>query len=215
LTLPNEGYEKIVARRFGGPEVLEIERERALPEPAEGEVRVRITAAGVGYTDTILRRGKYIDYKGGLPLTPGYDFAGIVDKLGPGVSALSVGQLVADMPMNGSYSQYIVRRAVDLAAVPDGIDPVAAVEVPLMWMTAWQMLTRSAILPTGSAILVVGASGSVGRALVILGRHLGLEVIGTASAKNLASVEALPAAPGSPPRLTPLAGRAGKRAGSP
>jgi len=191
MTLPNEGFEKVVAKSFGGPEVLQVERVPVLPEPGAGEVRVRVQAAGVGYTDTILRRGKYIDYKGGLPLTPGYDFAGIVDKLGAGVSDLRLGQLVADMPMNGSYTQYIVRRAEDLIPVPDGIDPVAAVEVPLMWMTAWQMLTRSVNLAAGSTILVVGASGSVGRALVILGRHLGLNVVGTCSARNLASVEAM------------------------
>jgi NADPH:quinone reductase-like Zn-dependent oxidoreductase len=187
----SEGFDKIVARQFGGPEVLELERIAVLPEPGEGEVRVRVEAAGVGYTDTILRRGKYVDYKAGLPLTPGYDFAGIVDKLGAGVTGLRIGQRVADMPMYGSYTQYIIRRAEQLCAVPEGIDAVAAVEIPLMWMTAWQMLTRSVTLPAGSTILVVGASGSVGRALVILACHLGLNVVGTCSAKNFSGVEAL------------------------
>ncbi|WP_240653481.1 zinc-binding dehydrogenase [Sphingomonas crocodyli] len=187
----DQGYDKIVARRFGGPEVLEIEHVPALPEPGAGEARVRVEAAGVGFTDTILRRGKYIDYKGGLPLTPGYDLIGIVDALGEGVTGLRVGQRVADMPMNGGYSQVFVGPAENLVPVPDGIAPEAAVDVPLMWMTAWQMLRRCPQPRAGSAILVVGASGSVGRALVLLGRHLGLKVIGTCSAGNMAQVEAL------------------------
>ncbi|TZG27837.1 zinc-binding dehydrogenase [Sphingomonas montanisoli] len=191
----DQGYDRIVVRHFGGPEELKIEHEPSLPEPGPGEVRVAIEAAGVGFTDTILRRGKYIDYKGGLPLTPGYDLVGIVDKPGEGVSGLTVGQRVADMPMNGGYSQYFVGPAEDFVPVPDGITPEVAVDVPLMWMTAWQMLRRCPRPPVGSAILVVGASGSVGRALVLLGRHLGLTVIGTCSAGNMAQVEALGAIP--------------------
>ncbi len=185
------GYNKIVAQNFGGPEVLELVHFEELPEPGAGEVRVRVEAAGVGYTDTILRRGRYMLYKGGLPLTPGYDVVGVVDKLGAGVTGLQTGDRVADMSVHGGYSQYIVLPARDLIPVPAGVDPVAAVDVPLMWMTAWQMLTRSVSLPKGAAILVVGASGAVGRALVVLARHLGLRVIGTCSAANLAFVEGL------------------------
>ena len=185
------GYNKIVAQSFGGPEVLELVHVDALPEPGEGEVRVRVEAAGVGYTDTIVRRGRYVLYKGGLPVTPGYDLVGVVDKLGTGVSGLKVGDRVADMSVFGGYTQYIVRPARELISVPKGVDPVAAVEVPLMWMTAWQMLTRSVTLQPGAPILVVGASGAVGRALVLLGRHLGLRVIGTCSAGNLTLVEEL------------------------
>lgn len=185
------GYNKIVAQNFGGPEVLNVVHVDELPEPGDGEVRVRVEAAGVGYTDTIVRRGRYVLYKGGLPVTPGYDMVGVVDKLGAGVTGFSVGDRVADMPVAGAYSQYMIRPAHDLIPVPAGVDPVAAVDVPLMWMTAWQMLTRSVTLQPGATILVVGASGAVGRALVLLGRHLGLRVIGTCSAGNLALVEAL------------------------
>lgn len=185
------GYNKIAAQTFGGPEVLEVVHVDDLPEPGEGEVRIRVEAAGVGYTDTIVRRGRYVLYKGGLPVTPGYDVVGVIDKLGAGVTAFQVGDRVADMPVAGAYSQFMLRPARDLIPVPAGVDPVAAVEVPLMWMTAWQMLTRSVSLQPGATILVVGASGAVGRALVLLGRHLGLRVIGSCSAGNLALVEAL------------------------
>ncbi len=185
------GYKKIVASQFGGSEVLQLREFEQLPEPNAGEVRVRVEAAGVGYTDTIVRRGRYHLYTAGLPLTPGYDMVGIVDKLGEGVTGLKIGERVADMPVHGSYSEFIVRPASELIPVPVGAEPVAAVDVPLMWMTAWQMLTRSVSLTPGEIILVVGASGAVGRALVILAQHLGLRVIGSCSAANMSLVEDL------------------------
>lgn len=185
------GYSRIVAHAFGGPEVLQLEHVSELPEPGAGEVRIRVEAAGVGYTDTILRRGRYIAYTGGLPLTPGYDVVGIVDKLGDGVTGLTVGQRVADMPVSGAYSSFMLRPASSLIPVPDGVPATAAVEVPLMYMTAWQMLTRIVDLPRGAPILAVGASGSTGRALVKLALHKGLKVIGTCSEANLPLVESL------------------------
>lgn len=185
------GYNRIIARTFGGPEVLTLEHVLELPEPGVDEVRLRVEAAGVGYTDTILRRGRYIAYTGGLPLTPGYDVVGVVDKLGAGVTAVRMGDRVADMPVSGAYSQYLVRSAETLIPVPGGVDAAAAIDMPLMWITAWQMLTRITPLPQGSTILVVGASGAVGRALVMLGRHLGHTVIGTCSAGNLSLVQGL------------------------
>ena len=185
------GYDRIVARSFGGAETLELERVEHLPVPDVGEVRLRVEAAGVGYTDTILRRGRYVAYTGGLPLVPGYDVVGTVDAVGPGVTTVRVGDRVADMPVHGAYSQYLLRPARDVVAVPAGVDPAVAIDVPLMWVTAWQMLTRCVVLPRGATILVVGASGAVGRALVMLGRHLGLRVIGTCSTRNIALVEEL------------------------
>ncbi len=114
-------WKRVTVREWGGPEVLEIERLDALPEPASGEALVRVKAAGVGYTDTIVRRGKYIDYKGGLPVTPGYDLAGEVVALGPGAAGPSPGTAVCDMPMHGSYAEYVVRPAADLIPIPDGV----------------------------------------------------------------------------------------------
>ncbi|AIT80036.1 alcohol dehydrogenase catalytic domain-containing protein [Novosphingobium pentaromativorans] len=184
-------WKRIVVREYGGPERLEIEELDTVPTPGRGEALIGIDAAGVGYTDTIVRRGKYIDYKGGLPVTPGYDLAGTVIALGEGVSAPAPGTTVCDMPMNGGYAQYAVLPAKDLIPVPQGVAPQDAVQVPLMYMTAYQMLTREVELKRGDAILVVGASGSVGRALVKLGVQRGLRVIGTASARNLDAVRTL------------------------
>lgn len=185
------GFDRIEAPDFGPPEMLRLVHVDTLPEPGPGEARIRVEVAGVGYTDTIVRRGRYRDYHGGLPVTPGYDVVGIVDAIGPGESGLRLGDRVADMPVAGAYSQYMIRPVDTLLPVPDGVVPDAAIEVPLMGMTGWQMLKRIAPLPAGSTILVVGASGAVGRPLVRLARHLGLTVIGTSAAANLKLVESL------------------------
>jgi NADPH:quinone reductase-like Zn-dependent oxidoreductase len=175
--------------RFGGPEVLDLVEQKTIPEPGPGEVRIKVTAAGTGFTDTMIRRGRYPDFKGPLPFTPGYEIVGVVEKVGPGVAAPSQGELVADLSVVGGYAQYAIRPARFLVPVPDGVDPAEAVCVPLAYMTALQMLTRCPPLPSGATILVIGASGTVGTALLDLARHLGLRAIGTCSAKNLSVVE--------------------------
>jgi NADPH:quinone reductase-like Zn-dependent oxidoreductase len=175
--------------RFGGPEVLEMVEEPMIPEPGPGEVRLRVIAAGTGFTDTMIRRGRYPDFKGPLPFTPGYDIVGIVEKIGPNVAAPHEGQMVADLCVVGGYAQYSIRPARYLVPIPDGIDPDEAVCIPLAYLTAFQMLTRSRSLPSGATILVIGASGTVGTALLDLARHFNLKAIGTSSAANLPVVE--------------------------
>jgi NADPH:quinone reductase-like Zn-dependent oxidoreductase len=181
-------WQRIRIDRFGGPEVLELVEETSLPEPGPGEVRVRVLAAGTGFTDTFIRRGRYPDFKGPLPFTPGYDLVGIVEKCGPDAGAIQAGQLVADLCVVGGYAQYAIRPARWLVPVPDGLDPAEAVCVPLAYLTAYQMLTRYRTFAPSDAILVIGASGTVGTALLDLSRHFGLEAIGTASAGNLPNV---------------------------
>lgn len=187
-------WQHIRITRFGGPEVLELAEQPTIPEPGVGEVRIKILAAGTGFTDSFIRRGRYPDFKGPLPFTPGYELVGVVDKNGPGVDALREGELVADLCVVGGYAQYAIRPARFLVPVPDGIDPAEAVCIPLAYLTAFQMLTRYRQLPPGATILVIGASGTVGTALLDLARHLGLKAIGTSSAANLATVERFGAA---------------------
>ena len=182
-------YRKIVADSFGGPDVLRLVEDAPLPVPGDGEVRVAIDAAGIGFTDTAVRRGKYFAYRDGTPFTPGYDFIGTVDALGAGVSGLQVGDRVADIPVTGSYATHIVRPASQLAPVTRELDPTIAVCVPLVWLTAWQMLVRLRPIPKGSWILVVGAGGGVGTAMLELARHLGLRAIGTCGQHDFAQVE--------------------------
>jgi NADPH:quinone reductase-like Zn-dependent oxidoreductase len=177
--------------RFGGPEVLELAEEPTVPQPGPGEVRIKVLAAGTGFTDTFIRRGRYPDFKGPLPFTPGYDLVGVVEGTGPGVPVELTGQLVSDLCVVGGYAQYAIRPARFLVPVPDGVDHAEAVCIPLGYLTAYQMLTRYRRLPRGATILVIGASGTVGTALLDLARHLGLKVIGTCSATNVATVERL------------------------
>lgn len=183
-------WQHIRIARFGGPEVLEQVEEQAIPEPGPGEVRIKVVAAGTGFTDSFIRRGRYPDYKGPLPFTPGYDLVGVVEEIGPGVETLREGQLVADVSVVGGYAQYAIRPAILLVPVPDGLDPAEAVCLPLAYVTAFQMLTRYRRLSPGATILVIGASGTVGTALLDLARHFGLKAIGTCSARNVGAVEA-------------------------
>jgi NADPH:quinone reductase-like Zn-dependent oxidoreductase len=182
-------WQHISIARFGGPEVLQLVEQATISEPGPGEVRIKVVAAGTGFTDTMIRRGRYPDYKGPLPYTPGYETVGIVEKTGPGVTIPQENQTVADLCVVGGYSQYAIRPARFLVPVPDRIDPAEAVCIPLAYLTAFQMLTRYRQLPAGATILVIGASGTVGTALLDLARHLRLNAIGTCSAANVAVVE--------------------------
>jgi NADPH:quinone reductase-like Zn-dependent oxidoreductase len=182
-------WQHVRISRFGGPDVLELVEETTIPDPGPGEVRIKVLAAGTGFTDSFIRRGRYPDFKGPLPFTPGYDLVGVVEKAGSGVSAPRVGQMVADLCVVGGYAQYAIRPARFLVPVPDGVDVSEAVCIPLAYLTAFQMLTRYRRFSQGETILVIGASGTVGTALLDLARHFGLKAIGTCSAANVATVE--------------------------
>jgi NADPH:quinone reductase-like Zn-dependent oxidoreductase len=182
-------WQNIRISRFGGPEVLELAEQPTIPDPGPGEVRIKVLAAGTGFTDSFIRRGRYPDFKGPLPFTPGYELVGVIEKTGPGVTVPREGELVADLCVVGGYAQYAIRPARFLVPVPEGLDLAEAVCIPLAYLTAFQMLTRVCQLPPGAAILVIGASGSVGTAFLDLARHLGLKAIGTCSARNMSAVE--------------------------
>jgi NADPH:quinone reductase-like Zn-dependent oxidoreductase len=182
-------WQKILISQFGGPEVLDLTEESDVPEPGPGEVRIKVLAAGTGFTDIFIRRGRYPDYKGPVPFIPGYDLVGIVDKVGSDVASPQQGQTVAELCVVGGYTQWAIRPAEFLVLVPDGVDPAEAVCIPLAYLTAFQMLTRYRELSSGATILVIGASGTVGTALLDLARHFCLNAIGTCSAANMAIVE--------------------------
>jgi NADPH:quinone reductase-like Zn-dependent oxidoreductase len=168
---------------------LELVDESTIPSPGSGEVCIKVLAAGTGFTDSFIRRGRYPDFKGPLPFTPGYELVGVVEKAGSGVVAPRERQMVADLCVVGGYAQYAIRPAHFLVPVPDGVDAAEAVCIPLAYLTAFQMLTRHRRLVPGETILVIGASGTVGTALLDLARHFGLKAIGTCSAANLTAVE--------------------------
>src|SRR5450631_586099 len=104
-------WQRIRISRFGGPDVLELAEEETIPQPGPGEVRIKVLAAGTGFTDTFIRRGRYPEYKGPLPFTPGYDLVGIVEEAGADVDAPPVGTLVADLCVVGGCAQYAIRPA--------------------------------------------------------------------------------------------------------
>ena len=174
-------YKRVIITEFGDPEVLTVVEEATLPEPAGGEARLKVLAASATFTDTMVRKGVYYDLKETPPFPPGYDLVGVVDKLGAGVNTLKVGQTVADLTVFGAYTEYMIRPADSLVPVPDGLDPAEAVSLVLSYVTAYQMLHRVAKVQRGQKILVHGAGGAVGTALLELGSLLDLEMYGTAS----------------------------------
>jgi NADPH2:quinone reductase len=155
---------------------------------------MRVHAAGVAFLDLLMREGTY---PGGPkpPFTPGYDLVGEVESTGAGVRGLQVGQRVAALTVYGSYTDWICLPADDLVPVPDGLDAAEAVSLVLNYVTAYQLLHRAARVAPGERILVQGAAGGVGTAILQLGRLAGLEVFGTASAKDLEVVASLGATP--------------------
>lgn len=166
---------------FGGPENIRIVTENALPEPGPGQIRVKVLTAGTGFTDTIIRQGQYVDVKDKPPFTLGYDWFGVVDALGEGVTRFKIGDPVADMSVIGGYTQYLCVDEERAIACPEGLNPALAVCMILSYTTAFQMLTRECTLKRGDSILVHAAGGAVGTALLELGREMGLTVYGTAS----------------------------------
>lgn len=182
---------QVVVTAWGGPEVLNIVEDQHLPEPGPGEVRVRVLASSASFTDTMIRKGMYPDVKQKPPFTLGYDLVGVVDKLGEGVVRLSEGQHVAQLTVIGAQAMYVCLQAHRLVPVPSELDAAEAVSLVLSYMTAYQMLHRVAKVEKGRKILVHGAGGAVGTAMLQLGKLMDLEMIGTASAGKHKRIEAL------------------------
>lgn len=184
---------RIIADGRGGPEVLKVIEER-LPEPCQGELRVKILTTGVSFADLLMREGVHPETPHG-PITLGWDVVGVIDKIGADVSGWAEGETVAALPVMGGYADYICLRPEQLVAVPDGLDPAEAVAMVLNYMTAYQMLHRSAKVRSGQKILIHGAGGGIGTALLELGRLVDLTMYGTASPRSFETVESLGAVP--------------------
>ncbi len=179
-------HKRVIVSRYGGPEVLQvIDEER--PEPKRGEVRVRVLAAGVSTPDILARQGIHPETPR-VPFTPGWDLVGVADLAGEGVSGISPGQLVASMPISGAYTEFICLPQNKLVPVPAGLDPAEAVSLVLNYITAYQMLHHSAKVKKGQRVLIHGAAGGVGTALLQLGGLVGLEMYGTCSSKGTQAV---------------------------
>jgi NADPH:quinone reductase len=180
---------RVVVSRYGGPDTLEVVEEEC-PEPERGEARVRVLAAGVSLPDVMMREGIHPETPK-VPFTPGWDFVGVVDRLGDGVSGLEPGETVAALPISGAYTEYICLPQRELVPVPPGLDAAEAVSLVLNYITAYQMMHRSAKVRPGQRVLIHGAAGGVGTALLQLGRLAGLKMYGTCSARGAPAVSEL------------------------
>jgi len=181
--------------RFGDSGGLEMV-DAPLPTPGRGEVRVRVLASSLNYTEVLIRRHLYPQtMRLRPPFVMGYDVVGEIDQLGESVRNFHIGDRVADMTVVGSNADYRTLRADHVARVPLGVDAAEAATLILSWMTAYQLLHRVARVQRGQRVLVHGATGAVGQALLVLGRLAGLELWGTARGEHIALVRELGAAP--------------------
>ncbi len=188
-------YQRVVITQFGSSEVLKVIEESELPKPKPGEVRVKVLASGVAFTDIMIREGKYPGIKEKLPFSPGYDLVGVVEQLGEGVKQVQVGQRVADLMVIGAHSEYVCVPEIRLIPVPEELDAAEAVSLVLSYVTAYQMLHRIAKIQEGQRILIHGAGGAVGTAMIQLGKLINLEIYGTASQAKHELVTRLGATP--------------------
>ncbi|TAM84603.1 MAG: alcohol dehydrogenase [Acidobacteria bacterium] len=182
-------HTRIIVTHYGGPDALQVVEEEC-PEPKAGEARVRVLAAGVSLPDILAREGVHPETPH-VPFTPGWDLVGSVNRLGDGVIGIEPGQIVASMPIHGAYAEYVCLPQRELVPVPTGLDAAEAVSLVLNYTTAYQMLHRSAKVKPGQRVLIHGAAGGVGTALLQLGRLAGLEMYGTCSSRGAAAVSQL------------------------
>lgn len=184
---------RIIVNHYGGPDALQMIHEEC-PEPKSGEARVKVLAAGLSLPDVMAREGIHPETPA-VPYTPGWDLVGIVDRLGDGTAGVALGQTVAAMPISGAYAEFVCLPQRELVPVPSGLDPAEAVSLILNYITAYQMMHRSAKVRPGQRVLIHGAAGGVGTALLQLGRLAGLEMYGTCSSSGSSAVSELGGVP--------------------
>jgi NADPH:quinone reductase len=158
---------RVIVDHFGGPEVLRVVEDDD-HRPEAGEVRVRVLAAGVSYTDAMLRAGTYLGVPK-PPFTPGYELVGVVEELGPGCSRLRVGDRIGTLTVWGADAERVCVPEANAVEVPEDLDPAEALSLVFIYMTAYQLLHRAAKVKRGETMLVHGAAGRVGTAVLELG----------------------------------------------
>ena len=172
----------IVIHELGGPEVMQLE-EVETPTPSTGEVLIKVVATGINYADLAQRQGTYLT-RTRTPMIPGFEVAGTIAALGPGVTTLKEGMRVAAFS-NGGYAEYVTAAANTIIPIPDALDFVHAAAFPVQGLTAYQLLHESAHLQQGESVLVHAAAGGVGTLAVQLAKLMGAgTVIGTASSES-------------------------------
>ncbi len=169
----------LLCTRYGGPDDLEL-ADIAVPEPGSGEALVKVAAAALNFFDTLIIAGKY-QVKPPMPFSPAAEFAGTVERLGPGVSGLKVGDRVLGYGSHGAAREFVAMAADRLVKIPDAVDFDRAAGLTVTYGTTLHALKDRAQLKSGETLAVLGASGGVGLAAVELGKLMGARVIACAS----------------------------------
>lgn len=179
--MSNDTMRTIEVTEYGYSDVLE-QRERPIPEPGEGEVRIAVEAAGINYADVVQRQGAY---PGGPepPFVPGMEAAGKIDAVGPGTEH-EVGDRVVAMVGNGGYAEYAIADESRLFDVPESVSFAEAAAFPVQFLTAHNCLHEWGGLKEGERVLIHAAAGGVGSAAVQLANDAGAEIFATASTQE-------------------------------
>jgi NADPH:quinone reductase-like Zn-dependent oxidoreductase len=181
---PGSTMKAIVLHEYGGPETLRYE-DAPRPDPKDDEVLIRVIAASVNPVDVAIRSGKYAEYfHTTLPLIPGMDAAGVVEKAGSKITKLKVGDPVYaffTLREEGGYAEFAVAKENEVSRKPQSITYEQAAAVPAAGSTAWQALIDAARLSAGQTVLIHGGSGGVGHLAIQIAKARGARVIATAS----------------------------------
>jgi putative PIG3 family NAD(P)H quinone oxidoreductase len=172
----------IEIREPGEPEVL-VPVERPVPDPAADEVLIRVAAAGVNRPDVFQRRGRYAPPPGASDI-PGLEVAGVIEALGPGVTALQVGDQVCALVSGGGYAEYCAAPAPQCLRVPRGMDIVTAGAIPETFFTVWSNVFQRGRLTQGESILIHGGSSGIGTTAIQLAKARGARVFATAGSPD-------------------------------
>jgi NADPH2:quinone reductase len=170
--------------KFGPTEEVLQYEDVPVPEPKPGEILIKVEAASLNRADLGLRKGTYRISPDALPLIPGREFAGIVEKLGANVHEYHAGQRVVAYPSLGGYAEYAVAKTSEVRPVPDGVTSAQAAATPTVFLTAWFGLLTDGNLKTGEWLLVQGGSSGVGTAAIQIAKHLGAKVIATSGSEE-------------------------------
>ena len=202
--MPNGGLPKsmtsIAIREPGGPDVL-VAREQPVPAPGDGEILVRLAAAGVNRPDVMQRQGHYPPPKGATEI-PGLEIAGEVVQIGPGVTRWNKGDKVMALVVGGGYAEYCLAFASHALPVPPSLSMIEAAAIPETFFTVWHNVFERGRLAAGETLLVHGGSSGIGTTAIQLGKAFGARVIVTAGSRRNAT-PAAGSAPISPSTTTP------------
>ncbi|MDH3725389.1 MAG: zinc-binding dehydrogenase [Thermoleophilia bacterium] len=176
-----------VATRYGGAEVLEVTTWPVVG-PRRREVRVRVEAAGISFADLLMCQGLHPERRR-APFVPGWDVVGEVESVGPDVHDISVGDRIAGLSIVGGWAEHALVPRSRIVPVPAQLEATSAVCVVMDYIVAYQMLTRSAPVRRADTVLIQGAGGGVGTALMQLARTMGIRVLGTDREKKRSHIE--------------------------